>query len=34
MKVLFVGVRNLEEFRSQQVGTTASGWKEAQACTI
>ena len=35
LKVLYLAVRNLEEFRSPQVGTTSSSWKKAlQAFTI
>ena len=35
LKVLYLAVRNLEEFRSPQVGTRSSGWKKAlQAFTI
>jgi putative transposase len=30
LKVLYLAVRNLEEFRSPQVGTGSSGWKKAQ----
>jgi transposase-like protein len=35
LKVLYLAVRNLDEFRSPQVGTRSSGWKQAlQAFTI
>jgi transposase-like protein len=35
LKVLYLAVRNLDEFRSPQVGTRSSGWKKAlQAFTI
>jgi transposase-like protein len=35
LKVLYLAVRNLEEFRSPQVGTRSSGWKKAlQSFTI
>jgi putative transposase len=35
LKVLYLAVRNLEEFRSPQVGTRNSGWKKAlQSFTI
>jgi hypothetical protein len=35
LKVLYLAVRNLEEFRSPSVGTKSSGWKKAlQAVTI
>ena len=35
LKVLYLAVRNLEEFRSPTVGTRSSGWKQAlQAFTI
>jgi hypothetical protein len=35
LKVLYLAVRNLEEFRSPNVGTRSSGWKQAlQAFTI
>jgi hypothetical protein len=33
--VLYLAVRNLDEFRSPTVGTRSSGWKQAlQAFTI
>ena len=35
LKVLYLAVRNLDEFRSPSVGTRSSGWKQAlQAFTI
>jgi putative transposase len=35
LKVLYLAVRNLDEFRSRSVGTSSSGWKKAlQAFTI
>jgi putative transposase len=35
LKVLYLAVRNLEEFRSANVGTRSWGWKKAlQAFTI
>ena len=35
LKVLYLAVRNLDEFRSPSVGTRSSGWKKAlQAFTI
>ena len=35
LKVLYLAVRNLDEFRSPSVGTKSSGWKKAlQAFTI
>jgi putative transposase len=35
LKVLYLAVRNLDEFRSPSVGTSSSGWKKAlQAFTI
>jgi transposase-like protein len=35
LKVLYLAVRNLEEFRSPNVGIRSSGWKQAlQAFTI
>jgi putative transposase len=35
LKVLYLAVRNLDEFRSPNVGTRSSGWKQAlQAFTI
>jgi transposase-like protein len=35
LKVLYLAVRNLEEYRSPNVGTHSSGWKQAlQAFTI
>jgi putative transposase len=35
LKVLYLAVRNLEDFRSPQVGTRSSGWKQAlQSFTI
>ncbi len=35
LKVLYLAVRNLEEFRGRNVGIRSSGWKQAlQAFTI
>ncbi len=35
LKVLYLAVRNLQDYRSPTVGTRSSGWKEAlQAFTI
>jgi len=35
LKVLYLAVRNLDEFRGPTFGTRSSGWKQAlQACTI
>ena len=35
LKVLYLAVRNLEDFRGPTVGTRSSGWKKAlQAFTI
>jgi putative transposase len=35
LKVLYLAVRNLDEFRGPNVGTRSSGWKQAlQAFTI
>jgi putative transposase len=35
LKVLYLAVRNLDEYRSPNVGTRSSGWKQAlQAFTI
>jgi transposase-like protein len=35
LKVLYLAVRNLDEYRSPSVGTRSSGWKQAlQAFTI
>ena len=35
LKVLYLAVRNLDEFRGPSVGTKSSGWKQAlQAFTI
>ena len=35
LKVLYLAVRNLDEFRRPTVGTRSSGWKQAlQAFTI
>jgi transposase-like protein len=35
LKVLYLAVRNLDEYRSPNVGTRSSGWKHAlQAFTI
>jgi putative transposase len=35
LKVLYLAVRNLEEYRGPNVGTRSSGWKQAiQAFTI
>ena len=30
LKVLYLAVRNLEEFRRSTVGISSSGWKQAQ----
>ena len=30
LKVLYLAVRNLEEFRGRSVGIRSSGWKQAQ----
>jgi len=35
LKVLYLAVRNLEDYRGRNVGTRSSGWKQAlQAFTI